>query len=90
MCFFFGLYVNGVAIFGRDPIMTCAVTFYQSSNQNCPYYPAAGHDDSSRSTGTTNSSWDNYTFQDLLHDTLAAANAVVDHETNNGGGCVAR
>jgi uncharacterized protein (DUF697 family) len=32
-----GIYINGIAIFGRDPIMTCAVTLYQSQNQQCPY-----------------------------------------------------
>ena len=77
MCFFFGLYVNGVAIFGRDPIMTCAITFYQSSNQNCPYYPEDG------------GGWDNYTFEDLIQDTVTAANDVVDGD-ENGAGCVAR
>ena len=33
----FGIYLNGIAIFGRDPIMSCAVTLYQSQNQHCPY-----------------------------------------------------
>lgn len=33
----FGVYLNGIAIFGRDPVMTCAVTLYQSQNQQCPY-----------------------------------------------------
>jgi hypothetical protein len=37
MSLLWGLYINGVAIFGRDPIMTCAVTLYQSQNQDCPY-----------------------------------------------------
>jgi hypothetical protein len=32
-----GVYLNGIAIFGRDPIMTCAVTLYQSQNQECSY-----------------------------------------------------
>jgi hypothetical protein len=38
-CICFGIYINGIAIFGRDPIMTCAVTYYQSHNQECPYLP---------------------------------------------------
>jgi hypothetical protein len=49
---FFGLYINGVAIFGRDPIMTCAVTLYQSQNQACPYIEA----------------YENYTLTQLAHD----------------------
>jgi hypothetical protein len=37
MSLLWGIYINGIAIFGRDPIMTCAVTLYQSKNQQCPY-----------------------------------------------------
>ena len=48
----FGIYVNGVAIFGRDPIMTCAVTLYQSQNQECAYVV----------------DYENYTLADLAHD----------------------
>lgn len=32
-----GIYVNGVAIFGRDPVLTCSLTLYQSQSQECPY-----------------------------------------------------
>ena len=41
MAFFWGIYINGIAIFGRDPIMTCAITLYQSQNQLCPYTPSS-------------------------------------------------
>jgi len=37
MSIFWGIYINGVSIFGRDPIMTCDITLYQSQNQLCPY-----------------------------------------------------
>ncbi|OEU06749.1 hypothetical protein FRACYDRAFT_253524 [Fragilariopsis cylindrus CCMP1102] len=30
-------FLRGVTIFGRDPIMTCDITLYQSQNQLCPY-----------------------------------------------------
>jgi hypothetical protein len=32
-----GIYINGVAIFGRDPVLTCSLTLYQSQSQECPY-----------------------------------------------------
>ena len=35
MSLMWGIYLNGIAIFGRDPIMTCAVTVYQAQNQQC-------------------------------------------------------
>ncbi len=37
MSMMWGIYLNGIAIFGRDPIMNCAVTLYQSQNQQCPF-----------------------------------------------------
>ena len=37
MSILWGVYLNGIAFFGRDPILTCAVTLYQSQNQECPY-----------------------------------------------------
>ncbi|KAG7370612.1 hypothetical protein IV203_019182 [Nitzschia inconspicua] len=49
---FFGVYVNGVAIFGRDPIMTCALSLYQSQNQGCVYI----------------AEYVNYTLPQLAHD----------------------
>ncbi|KAG7344494.1 hypothetical protein IV203_022502, partial [Nitzschia inconspicua] len=49
---FFGVYVNGVAIFGRDPVMTCALSFYQSQNQDCVYI----------------AEYVNYTLPQLAHD----------------------
>jgi hypothetical protein len=49
---FFGIYINGVAIFGRDPIMTCALSLYQSQNQECVYI----------------ADYINYTLPELAHD----------------------
>jgi hypothetical protein len=38
MSLLWGIYINGIAVFGRDPILTCAVSLYQSqSRQECPY-----------------------------------------------------
>jgi hypothetical protein len=50
----FGIYINGVAIFGRDPIMTCALSLYQSQSQKCYYI--------------VSSDYVNYTLQELAHD----------------------
>ena len=35
--FLWGSYVNGVAVYGRDPLLTCAYSFYLSANINCDY-----------------------------------------------------
>jgi len=45
MSIFWGIYINGIGIFGRDPTMTCAVTLYQSQNQQCPYITLVTHID---------------------------------------------
>ena len=34
-----GIYVNGVAVFGRDPVLGCAESLYRSRSQACPYLP---------------------------------------------------
>jgi len=37
MAWLWGFYINGIAVYGRDPILTCAYSFYQSTDQKCPY-----------------------------------------------------
>jgi len=37
LAFLWGSYVNGVAVYGRDPLLTCAYSFYLSANINCDY-----------------------------------------------------
>lgn len=32
-----GSYVNGIAVYGRDPILGCKLAFYRSTNANCDY-----------------------------------------------------
>ncbi|OEU18243.1 hypothetical protein FRACYDRAFT_183513 [Fragilariopsis cylindrus CCMP1102] len=59
MSLFWGIYINGISIFGRDPIMTCDITLYQSQNQFCPYITLVSknskiqHDDDYNVTTTT-------------------------------------
>jgi hypothetical protein len=50
-----GIYINGIAIFGRDPVMTCAVTLYQSQNQQCPYLVSENYTLEVLSTSTSTS-----------------------------------
>lgn len=54
MCILFGIYVNGIAIYGRDPILTCGVTLYQSQNQQCPYLS----EDFQEASSSSSSSWE--------------------------------
>lgn len=40
-----GSYINGIAVYGRDPILGCNMAFYRSTNANCDYmscYDAGG------------------------------------------------
>lgn len=32
-----GCYINGIAVYGRDPILGCNLAFYRSTNANCDY-----------------------------------------------------
>ena len=36
MAYFFGMYVNGIAIYGRDPLLTCQYARFISEDQRCP------------------------------------------------------
>lgn len=63
MSLLWGVYVNGVAIFGRDPIMTCAVTLYQSQNQQCPYLM-----EQAITAGEMGDGESNYTLATMAHD----------------------
>jgi hypothetical protein len=35
MAYFFGMYVNGIAVYGRDPLLTCEYAFFVSKDQGC-------------------------------------------------------
>ena len=35
--FALGSYINGVAVYGRDPILECKHAFYTSTNQGCAF-----------------------------------------------------
>ena len=37
MAWCFGAYVNGIAVWGRDPVLTCGYSLHLSMSQRCPY-----------------------------------------------------
>lgn len=37
MAFVWGQYLNGIAVYGRDPILTCAYSYYISTDIHCKY-----------------------------------------------------
>ena len=37
MAYCWGDYVNGIAVYGRDPLLTCGYAFYLSATGRCPY-----------------------------------------------------
>lgn len=37
MAWCWGCYINGIAVYGRDPLMTCGYSFYLSAGGHCPY-----------------------------------------------------
>jgi hypothetical protein len=36
MAYFFGMYINGIAVYGRDPLLTCEYARFVSKDQGCP------------------------------------------------------
>ena len=37
MAWCWGAYINGIAVYGRDPLLTCGYAFYLSWSNRCPY-----------------------------------------------------
>ena len=37
MSILWGMYIHGIAVWGRDPILTCAESLYRSQNGQCPF-----------------------------------------------------
>jgi hypothetical protein len=37
MAWCWGLYINGIAVYGRDPVLTCGYAYYVSTSQHCPF-----------------------------------------------------
>jgi len=54
--FLWGQYLNGIAVWGRDPILTCAYGYFVSTNIHCAYMQCFydQHDDDDDDTSGTN------------------------------------
>jgi hypothetical protein len=37
MAFMWGAYINGIAVYGRDPVLTCEYAYFLTIDQSCPY-----------------------------------------------------
>jgi len=37
MAWCFGMYVNGIAVYGRDPVLTCEYAYFLTMDLRCPY-----------------------------------------------------
>lgn len=37
MAWCWGMYINGIAVYGRDPVLTCDYTYFLSLDNRCPY-----------------------------------------------------
>lgn len=37
MAWCFGMYVNGIAVYGRDPVLTCEYAYFLTVDLHCPY-----------------------------------------------------
>ena len=49
--FLLGMYLNGIAVYGRDPILGCNYGYYVSENQQCSYFECYyQYDDDTNST----------------------------------------
>ena len=41
--YFFGGYINGIAVYGRDPLLVCIAAFYRAANGRCFFVSEACH-----------------------------------------------
>ena len=32
-----GMYINGIAVYGRDPVLTCEYAYFLTTDLECPY-----------------------------------------------------
>jgi hypothetical protein len=37
MAWCWGCYINGIAVYGRDPVLTCGYSYFLTISQHCPY-----------------------------------------------------
>ena len=37
MAWCWDMYINGIAVYGRDPILTCEYAYFLSMDNHCPY-----------------------------------------------------
>jgi hypothetical protein len=37
MAYCWGMYINGIAVYGRDPVLTCEYAYFLAVDQHCPY-----------------------------------------------------
>ncbi|KAL3927776.1 MAG: hypothetical protein SGBAC_012937 [Bacillariaceae sp.] len=37
MAYCWGMYINGIAVYGRDPVLTCEYAYWLSTDNRCPY-----------------------------------------------------
>jgi hypothetical protein len=37
MAFLWGAYINGIAVYDRDPVLTCEYAYFLTVDQRCPY-----------------------------------------------------
>jgi len=49
--YFWGNYINGIACWGRDPLLTCAYAYYMSTGLHCNYMSCYTLDDDSMDDG---------------------------------------
>jgi hypothetical protein len=47
MAWYWGLYVNGIAVYGRDPLQTCDYAFYISRDTHCSFLKCFVHNQTS-------------------------------------------
>jgi hypothetical protein len=37
MAWCWGMYINGIAVYGRDPVLTCEYAYFVASDNRCPF-----------------------------------------------------
>eukprot|EP00536_Pseudo-nitzschia_multiseries_P015740 jgi/Psemu1/43619/gm1.43619_g len=56
MAYCWGMYVNGIAVYGRDPLLTCDYARFLLEDQNCPLFRTETPEGSSSSSSSSSNS----------------------------------
>lgn len=87
-----GSYINGIAVYGRDPILTCKYSFYLSTNLECDYMQCYGQKTGGNGTFLpfVTGDWRKCNAESLREESFTWMNEINGTVGHNDGGNVTR